>query len=51
LHIWKPWAIFLYKISTIPTYIENCYSKYSVCVMSLYSKYPFYCAIRSSWEK
>jgi hypothetical protein len=27
LYIWKPWAILLRKISTIPTYIAKCYSK------------------------
>jgi hypothetical protein len=42
LYVWKPWAILLRKISTIPTYIAKCYSKYSVCAMYLYSKYPFF---------
>jgi hypothetical protein len=29
------------KISTIPTYIAKFYSKYSVCAMSLHSKFSF----------
>jgi hypothetical protein len=41
LYIWKPWAILLRKIFTIPTYIAKFYSKYSVCAMSLHSNFPF----------
>jgi hypothetical protein len=33
LYIQIPWAILIHKISTIPTYIEKCYSKYSMCAM------------------
>jgi hypothetical protein len=35
-------SIILHKISTIPTYIEKCYSKYCICAMSLHSKSYFF---------
>jgi hypothetical protein len=35
-------TILLHKISTIPTYIEKCYSKYSICAISLDSKSYFF---------
>jgi hypothetical protein len=38
LYIQIPWAILIRKISTIATYIAKCYSKYSICAMSLHLK-------------